>query len=155
MRAIRAFWALLAWLFLLAIPVQFYLAGHGAMEGAHAADDGTRVMSTAWDPHALLGTGLALLSILIVLMALAGRVPRRLLGASALLLVFMVIQFFLPFANDSAGTRPIAALHAVNALVVTGLAVSLALRSRQYLPFARGETEEQRRDAAVPAGAGR
>ncbi|HZU11605.1 MAG TPA: DUF6220 domain-containing protein [Chloroflexota bacterium] len=135
-RALRAMWALLIWLFVLAIPVQFYLAGHGAMEGAHAADKSIKVMPMAWDPHAALGTLMGLLAILIVLVALAGRVPQPLLGLSALLLVFMVIQFFLPFFNDSAATRPVAALHAVNALVVTGLAIMLAVRSRQYLPWA-------------------
>ena len=47
----------------------------------------------------------------------------------------MVIQFLLPNLNDSASTRWIAALHGVNALVVTGLAIMLAMRSRPYLPI--------------------
>jgi|SRR5579884_836997 len=151
MRVLRSIWALLVWLFLLAIPVQFYLAGQGAMAGAHAADNGTKVASSTWDPHAMLGTLMGLLAILILLAALGGRVPRRLTVMSLLLLVFMVIQFLLPAFNDSGSTRAIAALHPVNALIVTGLAVGLAIRSRVYLPFGRGQEVVEER-GAVPAG---
>jgi hypothetical protein len=136
-RILRGIWAALIWIFLLMIPIQFYLAGHGAMEGAHAADKGIAVMKTAWDPHAGFGTLMLLVSLVIVLVALAARPGSRLLGMTAGLFVFMVIQFLLPNLNDSASTRWIAALHGVNALVVTGLAIMLAMRSRPYLPFVR------------------
>ncbi|MGI8825818.1 MAG: DUF6220 domain-containing protein [Chloroflexota bacterium] len=137
MKALRAVWASILWLFVILIPIQFYLAGHGAMEGAHAADKSIAVMKTAWDPHAAFGTLMLLISLLALLLALACRLPRRLLGLTAALFVFMIIQFFLPFLNDSASSRSIAALHGVNALIVTGLALAVAVPARSYLPMAR------------------
>jgi uncharacterized membrane protein YphA (DoxX/SURF4 family) len=153
-RVLRAAAAVLTWLFVLAIPIQFYLAGHGAMEGAHAADKSLPPMSTAWDPHAALGTFMGLATILILLLVLAGRFPRPFLIHAALLFVFMLIQFFLPAANDSASTRWIAALHGVNALVITGLGVRLGILLLPYLPFRvgpRGATEQPTTAGSEPA----
>ena len=82
-RILRGIWAVLIWIFLLMIPIQFYLAGHGAMEGAHAADKGIAVMKTAWDPHAGFGTLMLLVSLVIVLVALAARPGSWLLGMTA------------------------------------------------------------------------
>jgi hypothetical protein len=134
-RVLRAIWAVLNWLFLILIPVQFYLAGHGAMEGAHSADHPKSVMTTAWDPHVAVGTIMLLVSLLIMLVAFGSQLDRRLLGMSIGLFVAMIVQFLLPLLNDSASTRWLAALHAVNALVVTGLAMGLAIRSRGFLPM--------------------
>lgn len=140
-RVLRSIWAVLIWLFLIMIPIQFYLAGHGAMEGAHSADHPKSVMTTAWDPHANFGTIMGLVALLILLVALGSGLDRRLLGMSVGLFVAMVIQFFLPFFNESVSTRWVAALHAVNALVVTGLAMGLAIRARTYLPLQGGSGE--------------
>ncbi|HZT96461.1 MAG TPA: DUF6220 domain-containing protein [Chloroflexota bacterium] len=137
LRAFRVVWASLIWLFVIMVPIQFYLAGHGAMEGAHAADKKITPMKTGWDPHIAFGTIMVLVALLVLLAALASRPTRRLLGMSAGLFVFMIIQFVLPFFNDSAGTRWIAALHGVNALIVTGLAIGLLIRTRPYWPFAK------------------
>lgn len=134
---LRSIWATLIVLFVAAIPVEFYLAGHGAMEGAHAADKSVAVMKTAWDPHISFGTLMLLVSLLILLLALAAQLPRPVLGITAGLFVSMVVQFLLPLLNDSASTRWIAALHAVNALLVTGLAFMLLVRARPYLPIGR------------------
>ncbi|HEV3311546.1 MAG TPA: DUF6220 domain-containing protein [Chloroflexota bacterium] len=138
-RVLRGIWTSLIWLFAIMIPIQFYLAGHGAMEGAHAADKAILPMKTAWDPHVAFGTLMLLVSLLVLLTALAARPPARLLGMSAGLFVLMIIQFVLPFFNDSASTRGIAALHAVNALLITGIIIGLIIRSRPYWPaFANG-----------------
>jgi Family of unknown function (DUF6220) len=142
MRVLRSIWAILVWLFVALLPIQFYLAGHGAMEGAHAADKNIHVMSTAWDPHSALGTIMGLLAILILILGLASRLPRPIPGHTGGLFVAMLVQFILPFFNDSASTRWIAALHGLNALVVTGAAVTLALRARPWIPIARFRTEE-------------
>jgi hypothetical protein len=137
-RVFRPIWAVLIALFVVLIPIQFYLAGHGAMEGAHAADKNILPMTSAWDPHTALGTIMLLVSLLILLAALGASLERRLLGMSAGLFVFMVIQFLLPLLNDSAAGRAVAALHAVNALVVTGIAIGLLMRVRRiYMPVGR------------------
>ena len=59
--------------FAIRLPMQFYLAGHAAMEGAHAADKRILVMKTAWDPHAGFRTLMLLASLLILLAAVAAR----------------------------------------------------------------------------------
>jgi len=140
-RVFGSIWAVLIALFVVAIPIQFYLAGHGAMEGAYSAYCAdktnkctTPLMITAWDPHVIVGTLMLLVSLLILLTALAARPGRRILWMSVALFVFMVIQYILPFTFDSASTRWIAALHAVNALIVTGLAGTLLYRAWTYLP---------------------
>ncbi len=135
MSILRTVWAALIWLFVIMIPVQFYLAGHGAMEGAHAADKAIAPMKTGWDPHMAFGTLMLLVSLLILLAALASRPPGRLLGMSIGLFGLMVIQLLLPGFNDAASTRWIAALHGVNALLLTGLAIGLLIRTRPYWPF--------------------
>jgi Family of unknown function (DUF6220) len=145
-RALRSIWSVLLTLFLAMIPIQFYLAGHGAMEGSnvatHVGDKGIHIsrtiMSTAWDPHAIFGTLMLLVSLLILLVAFGARLPRRLLGMTAGLFVLMVIQAIVLGAfNDSSSTRWIAAIHPVNALLIIGLAISLMVRGREYSPIAR------------------
>jgi Family of unknown function (DUF6220) len=132
-RVLRFIWALLVWLFLLLIPVQFYLAGHGAFEYQSTS---ASARSDAWGAHTGLGDLMLLISLIALLVALAGRLPRRTLISSGLLFVFMVIQFLLALSfGDNTSTRWIAALHPVNGLIVTGLIIMLAMRARQYLPF--------------------
>jgi Family of unknown function (DUF6220) len=147
-RVLRSIWAVLIVLFVVMIPIQFYLAGHGAMEGAHAADKGIGVMKTAWDPHSAFGSLMALVSLLILLAGLAARLPRRLLIFTTALFVFMIIQLVLPGFNDSASTRWISALHAVNALIVTGLAIMLVIRGWPYFPI--GNARGQEPDTSQP-----
>src|SRR5437588_5052236 len=109
------------------------------MEGAHVADNVDKKivpMATAWDPHVLLGTLLALIAILILLTSFGAGLPRELRIMTGGFFVAMLVQYILPFLNDSAGGRVIAAFHAVNALIVTGLAIGLAIRARPYLPVA-------------------
>jgi hypothetical protein len=152
---LRSIWASLIWIFIILVPVQFYLAGHGAMEGAHSADKASEtspvlvVDPTAWDPHVALGSLMALIVVLSLILALVARLPRNLLWFNFWFFVVMFIQYILPFFNNSAGTRPIAALHVVNALVVTGMAIGLGIRARRYLPIARFRTADVPETGAV------
>jgi hypothetical protein len=139
----------LAWLFVILIPIQFYLAGHGAFEYHNTA---AKARTDAWGAHAGVGDLMLLISLLALLVALAGRLPRRLLIFAGALFVFMVIQLLLAVAfGDNTSTRWIAALHPVNALIVTGLGGMLAVRARQYLPF--GPWREAPTAAASPHSA--
>ena len=102
----------LAWLFLAALVVQFFLAGAGAF----GASD--------WDAHADLGDALLPASLALLALALLARAFAR---ESAVLFVLVVAQFFL----GNAGSEWVAALHAVNALAVFGLALAIATRARR------------------------
>lgn len=154
-RVFRSIWSVLAWLFLIGIPVQFYLAGHGAFSYHLTAASGR---ADAWNAHAAFGTLLALISLLVLLTAFAARLPGLLLRLSGALFFFMIVQLLLAGFGDSGSTRWIAALHPVNGLIVTGLGIMLAIRARAYLPVAswRGSRDElgtaSERVGAVPTG---
>jgi hypothetical protein len=151
-RIFRPTWAILTWLVVLMIPVQFYLAGQGAF-AFHEATASSR--DDAWAAHAAFGSLIGLVVILVLLTGLAARLPRRLLGMTGLLFVLMLVQVALAGFGDSASTRWLASVHPVNALLVTGVAVSLAIRGRAYLPRALGgkaaepETQSGRDPVAV------
>jgi hypothetical protein len=140
-RITRPIWAILTWLVVLMIPIQFYLAGRGAFAFHQAAASAREDM---WGPHALFGTLIGLVVLLALLIGLAARLPRRLLGFTALLFVLMLVQMVLAGFGDSASTRWLAAVHPVNALLLTGVAVILALGARAYLPrFLGGRAGDQ------------
>ncbi len=102
----------LAWLFLAGLLLQFYLAG-GGLFGA-----GTMAR------HRELGWNLWLATGLLALVALVGRLGRRAIGLSALLLALTTLQVMLPSLR---GSLPwVAALHPVNALALLGVTSAIA-----------------------------
>lgn len=140
-RIVRPVWAILTWLVVLMIPVQFYLAGRGAFAFHQVAASSREDM---WAAHAIFGTLIGLVVLLALLTGLAARLPRRWLGLTALLFVLMLVQMVLAGFGDSPSTRWVAAVHPVNALILTGTAVTLAIRSRVYLPgFLGGRARNQ------------
>jgi hypothetical protein len=130
-RVFRPIWAVLIWLVVLMIPVQFYLAGRGAFAFHQAA---ASARDDAWAAHAIFGTLMGLVVLLALLAGLAARLPRRLLGLTGVLFVLMLVQMVLAGFGDDSSTRWLAAAHPANALLLTGVAVMLAARSRVYLP---------------------
>jgi hypothetical protein len=101
----------LAWIFLAALLLQFYLAGTG-MFGAGSLG-----------PHRMLGSALTMVAILFPVLALVGRLGRRLLGLSLLLVFLTIIQGMLPSLRNSATL--IAALHPINALALMGISARI------------------------------
>jgi hypothetical protein len=77
--------------------------------------------------HRMLGSALAVLVILLFVLALAGRLERQWIRLSALLVVLTIVQVMLPSLRGRISW--IAALHAVNALALIRVAVTMA-RSR-------------------------
>jgi hypothetical protein len=101
----------LAWLTMAGLALQFYLAGLG-MFGA-----------TSFEMHRGIGYLLALLILLLMIVALIGRYPRRALLLSAALIVLTVVQVMLPSLRT---TIPfIAALHPVNAMAMLGVTAAI------------------------------
>ncbi len=106
----------LAWLFVVAVLVQVFLAGL-AIFGA----------TSGFALHIEFGyTVIGLLTLGVLLTAVAGGLPRREIGLSLLLLVLYVVQTALPAARASAPV--LAALHPVNAIVLFALGMLIAQR---------------------------
>lgn len=107
----------LATIYLVGVIVQFFLAGLGAF-GA-----------SSYDAHQGLGLALAALSLILLVVAFVGKVPRSLVALTFTLLGLNVLQ--LVFARVD--VDEVAALHVLNALAVALVAVEVTQRSRRYL----------------------
>jgi Family of unknown function (DUF6220) len=101
----------LARLFIFGIVVQIFLVGLSLFESADY-----------WEDHKSLGESLGLIPILLILVALVGRLPMRLIVMAAALLVLFGVQYALPNVDNGY----VAALHPINALVLMGLADQIA-----------------------------
>ena len=106
----------LARIFLAGLLLQFYLAGI-ALFGAGS-----------FEPHRILGTALIVVAILFPVLALVGRLGRKLIGLSLLLLFLTLVQMLLPSLRGSAPW--IAALHPVNALALMGVSALIRRNGR-------------------------
>jgi Family of unknown function (DUF6220) len=125
MRAARSLHGGLAHLFALLIVVQFFLAGLGAFTTTH----NKKFNDNNFGPHAILGTLMVLIALVILIVALVGRWSPQATKLSAALFVLMVVQLFLGIIGS--GTAPlVGGLHAANALLVTGVAFLLVREAR-------------------------
>lgn len=107
---IRQVHAALAWLLVVAILVQVWLAGAAIPQLGGQGGFGT---------HRDFGYLIGLLTLLLLIAAFAARAGRRRITQAAGLLVLYVIQSSLPYMDP--GLPAAAALHPVNALVMFGL----------------------------------
>ena len=107
----------LAVVYLAGVVVQFFLAGLGTF-GA-----------TSFDAHQAFGLVLALLTLVLLVLAVVGKVPRLLILLAVALLGLNVLQMFLARVD----VEEVAALHVVNALAIVFVAHEIMQRSRRYL----------------------
>lgn len=109
-----------AWLLVASIVVQVFLAGSALVNLGGTGDFGA---------HIEFGyTAVGMIALAVVLTAVAARAPQRDVAISFGILLLYVIQTALPALRGSATW--LAALHPVNALLLFGLAVWYARRSR-------------------------
>ena len=105
------------------VVVQFFLAGLGAFDAVHsgvAADD-----TSAYDPHKMVGYLVALLSLVLLVLAIVARLGGRLIGMTATLLVLAgPIQPLLAGAGADSGAFW-GALHALVGALILGLTANL------------------------------
>jgi len=103
-----------AWLFLVALVVQFFLGGLGTLGGESI------------DPHRLLGaTALTLTPIAMLLLAVAGHLGRVVIAMTAVLVAFVILETVVVQVDVSW----LKALHVPNALIVFAVAQALAMRA--------------------------
>lgn len=114
-QTLRQVHAWLAWAFVGAIVVQVFLAGLAIPQ---LGGNGSFVT------HRDFGYFIGLLTLVLLLAAIAAGLSRRRIGQAAGLLVLYVIQSSLPYMDP--GLPAAAALHPVNALVMFGLGVLYA-----------------------------
>jgi len=103
--------------YLVAVLVQFFLAG--------LVTFGT----SDWDLHRGVGFALGIASLVLLFIAILGRLPRRLVLGTLLLVGLNGLQMVL--ANID--VEELAALHPVNAVAIAALAFALTQRSRTYV----------------------
>jgi mercuric ion transport protein len=113
----------LAAVYLAGVVVQFFLAGLGTF-GA-----------TTFDAHRAVGLGLGIASLIMLVLAFVGKVPRSLTALTFTLFGLNVVQLVLARID----VEEIAALHVVNALAVVYVAHELVQRSRRFLAAQLGE----------------
>ena len=137
MRAIRYAFVGVAWLFLACVVVQVFLAGLGVFAGAQN-----------FALHRDFGYLFGLLTLVLLFLALGGRLGRRWVGLSALLLVLFALQSVFVALRGAAPV--LAALHPVNALVIFYVAQLVARESPVLLASPRGAPATERAEAVQP-----
>jgi Family of unknown function (DUF6220) len=111
-----------AWLFVVAVVFQVYLAGRAIF-----------VSERYWQDHlAWAWSGLPLIALLVLLSAVAGGLPGSAVRWAALPLLGVIVQFVMASFRYS-GQTEIAALHPVTALIVFGIGVVVARRAGVFI----------------------
>ena len=127
----RKIFTSLSMLLLLAIALQFFLAGMGAFDSA-AKDE-------SFAPHRALGYGILLFAVVLTLLAAAARLPGRLIGRTGLVAGLVLLQIVIAelagAIDDSGGTTSTTAklvfgLHAINGIAVAITAGRVVAQAR-------------------------
>jgi hypothetical protein len=131
-RALRAVYKYFSALLVLGVLVQFGFAGYGAFFTSAVLDDkgttlGHEAFDHAWRFHTDFGYIVVYATVLAFLIALAARVGRPRIWFALALGVAGVIQMFLAYLGEDHAKAGF--LHPLNALVILGLAGSIAYRS--------------------------
>jgi hypothetical protein len=123
-----------AWLFVACVIVQVFLAGLGVFDSP-----------TQFVTHREFGYLFGWLVFVLLALAIAGRMGRRMIGLSALLIVLFILQsVFVAFRTSQPA---LAALHPVNGFLIGLVGIVLAREGRALVQSARAAT------AAPQAGA--
>ena len=130
----RSAYKYLVGLFFLGVVVQVGLAGVAAFHTVHENDDGAIAKDKAGDwfgPHAGVGYLLVLVSLLILIVALASR-DGQLRRASGVLFGLMVVQVLLAWLGGSVWA--LGFLHPINALAIFAFSGMLAAKEWRRSP---------------------
>jgi hypothetical protein len=128
----RKVFVALATLLMLALVLQFLLAGSGAFD--------TAPKDESFQAHRALGYGILLFAVVLTLVAALARMPGRLIGmvglVAGLVLVQGVIRATASAFGETGGSTSMAGelifgLHALNALVIMGVVGTILRQARQ------------------------
>jgi mercuric ion transport protein len=112
----RTLHAVVAWLVVIGLVVQVWLAGRGVFDP-----------TTGFTPHRDLGYALGLLPIVLLALGLIGRMGRRVAIMAIVLFLLVILQS--AFVALRASNPAIAALHPVNGFAILLIAILLARES--------------------------
>jgi len=112
-RIARPIHVVVAWLYVIGLLVQVFLAGMGVFDGP-----------SAFVTHRDTGYALTVLPVVLLVTALVGRFGRWQALAAAVMFVQFILQSVLVFQRDS--VPAIAALHPVNGFLIVLISVWLA-----------------------------
>lgn len=121
----------LAAVLMLAIVVQFFMAGSGAFDSAP--------IDEAFRPHRMLGYLILLLAVLTAVIAALGRMPGRFVGMIGLLaglgiaqpLIAVIANAFGDGDTSTTAGQIVFGLHAVNGLAMMGVAGRILRQARE------------------------
>jgi hypothetical protein len=137
----RIGYSLVAWIFAIGVLIQVYLAGQAVLGGQ------------TWELHRNWGYLFGILSIVLIVLALAGRMPRLVVLASIVLLGLMALQSV--FVILRADQPMIAAIHPVSGFLIVALAFYVAWTTLRFirapLPVDREAEAIARRQAELAA----
>ncbi|HMJ00590.1 MAG TPA: DUF6220 domain-containing protein [Gaiellaceae bacterium] len=113
-------------LFVVLLPVQFYLAAAGIFRSLPGKDNSVtqKKIEDNFGPHAGLGTLLTLISFLLLLIVLVARPGKKFVLGALALAVLLIIQNVLAWTGEDVPW--VAALHGLNALIILGVSGFLA-----------------------------
>jgi hypothetical protein len=124
----RVLYLVAAWLFVVCVVVQFFLAGLGVFAGAQN-----------FVTHREFAYLFGWLSVVMVVAGLVGRMPRRLVLLALVLFGLMALQsVFVAFRTSQPA---VAALHPVNGALILLLGLWLAMRARTFVPAPLGTAD--------------
>ena len=119
---IHMLYVVLAWVFVLCIAIQVFLAGLSVFIG-----------SSWWTIHIRTGYLFFLLPVLLLPIGLAGRLSRSLVLLNALLIALYVLQWSLVQFSWMLAFPLLGAFHPVNAMLMFLTAVLLAIRAQRWV----------------------
>jgi hypothetical protein len=133
----RRVFAGLAALLMLAVVVQFFLAGSGAFD--------TAPNDEAFRPHRALGYVTVLLAVVLTLVAALIRMPGRLIGLSGLVVglgilqpvIAVIAKAFGDGEDTTAAGQLVFGLHAVNGLVIMSVIRIILQQARELTATAK------------------
>ena len=121
MPQVRAIHRWLLTLLLVAVAVQFFLAGLGAFKAQHGTEEGTigdPQFADYFSPHNANANLLEVIALLVLIAAVVGKMGKRWILVSLSLPVLIELQYV--FASN--GPSWFRAIHVLNAFVIAGIA---------------------------------